>query len=155
MQISQIEKQINKSQIASKIYVLASGIILTACSFLCLLNTFDFPCSSVFIIIFSILLPTALFYLLTSKLGKFLNMFLPILIAIYFAAAYQMVWKGYLTIANSIITKIDSFDHLGILTYDIGSAANANLYTMMALIPMIMIFACLIVISIKHRLLYL
>ena len=152
MQISQIEKQINKSQIASKIYVLASGIILTVCSFLCLLSTFDFPCSSVFIIIFTILLPTTLFYLLTSKSAKFLNMFLPILIATYFAAAYQMVWKGYLTIANSVITKIDSFDHLGILTYDIGSAANVNLYTMMALIPMIVIFAYMVVISMKHRL---
>jgi protein-glutamine gamma-glutamyltransferase len=152
MQILQIEKQINKSQTASKIYVLASSIILTACSFLCLVSTFDFPCSSVFIIILSILIPAALFYLLTSKFGKFLNMFLPMLIATYFAAASQEVLKGYLTIANSIITKIDRFDHLGILTYDIGSAINVNLYTIMALIPMILIFAYLTLISIKHRL---
>lgn len=152
MQILQIEKQINKSQMTSKIYVLASSIILTACSFLCLLSTFDFPCSSVFIIILSILIPIVLYYLLTSKFGKSLNMFLPMLIALYFAVAYQVVWKGYLTIANSIITKIDRFNHLGILTYDIGSTANVNLYTIMALIPVILIFAYLIVISIKQGL---
>lgn len=152
MQILQIEKQINKSQRASKIYVLASSIILTACSFLCLLSTFDFPCSSVFIIILSILIPAALYYLSISKFGKFLNMILPMLIALYFVVAYQVVWKGYLIIANSIITKIDRFNHLGILTYDIGSTANVNLYTIMALIPVILIFADLIVISIKQGL---
>ena len=152
MQILQIEKQMDKSQKVSRIYALAASIILTACSFLCLLKTFDLPCSGVYVIIFSILIPAALFYLLTGKFGKFINVLLPMLIAAYFAAASQMVWKGYLTIANSIIAKIDSFNHLGILTYDIGSAANMNLYTIMALIPMILIFAYLTVMSIKHRL---
>lgn len=152
MQILQIEKQINKSQRASKIYVLATSIILTACSFLCLLSTFDFPCSSIFIIVLSVLIQVALYYLLTSKFGKSLIIYLTMLIALYFVVAYKVVWKGYLTIANSIITKIDGFNHLGILTYDIGSAANVNLYTIMALIPVILIFAYLIVISIKHGL---
>lgn len=152
MQILQIEKQINKSQRASKIYVLATSIILTACSFLCLLSTFDFQCSSVFIIILSILIPVAVYYLSTSRFGKYLNMFLPMLIALYFAVAYQAVWKGFLIIANSIITKMDSFNHLGILTYDTGSAADVNLYIIMALIPVILIFSYLMVISIKHGL---
>ncbi|MEQ8155871.1 MAG: transglutaminase domain-containing protein [Clostridiaceae bacterium] len=152
MQILQIEKQINKSQRASKIYVLASSIILTACSFLCLLSTFDFPCSSIFIIFLTISIQAALYYLLASKFGKFLMVYLSMLIALYFVAAYQVVWNGYLIITNSIITKINRVNHLGILTYDIGSAANVDLYTIMALIPVILIFAYLIVISIKNGL---
>ncbi|MDV3425979.1 MAG: transglutaminase-like domain-containing protein [Bacillota bacterium] len=152
MQILQIEKQIDKSQRASKIYALSLSIILTACSFICLVSAFDFPCSSVFIIILSILIPGTLSYLLSSKLGKNLNVLLPMLIAAYFAAANQKVMMGFLIITNSIITKIESFNHLGILTYDTGSTANVNLYTIMALIPIILIFAYLIVISIKHRL---
>lgn len=150
MQILQIDKQINKSQTTSNMYVLSSGIILTACSFLCLMSTFNLPCSGVFILILSILIPSALFYLINSRFGKSLNMLLPILIATYFAAESQNVLKGFLTIANSIITKIDSFNHLGILTYDTGSSANMNLY--MALIPMMLIFSYLTMISIKHKL---
>lgn len=152
MQTLQIEKQVNKSQTASVLYIPVLSIVLTVCSFICLLSVFDLPCSSAPIIILSLLIPAALSCLLNSRTGKFINMFLPILIAGYFAAAYNMIWTGYLTIANSIIVKVNQYSNFGILTYDTGSVSNASLYTIMALIPVILIFTYLMVLSIKHRL---
>lgn len=151
MQTLQIKKQINKTR-TSGVAAMLFSTVLTVCSFLCLLSVFDFARPDAFIIIFSVLIPPALYYSLSGKTGKYINTFLPIAIAVYFAALYDKLWKGYLTIANSIITRIDQLNNLGLLTYDTGSAANIGLYTAMALIPVILILAYLIVISIRHRL---
>lgn len=152
MQTLKIKQLTDKSQSLSKVYVPAFSIILTVCSFLCLWNVFHLPCSLALIIIFSILLPVAFFWLLGSNAANYINMLLPILLAVYFAAAYQVIWKGYLTIANCVIAKINQYLHFGILTYDTGTAFDKNLYTIMALIPAILLFSYLTVLSVKHSL---
>ena len=151
MQTLRIKKPADPLQALSKVSVPAFSIVLTVCSFLCLLVVFDLPCSFFVITVFSVLLPAVLFWLM-SKASKYIYMLLPLLIAVYFAAAYQVVWKGYLTIANCVITKIDRYYHLGILTYDTGAAFDRNLYATMALIPAILLFSYLTVVSVRHRL---
>lgn len=156
MQILQIEQQRNNakpdSQTASKAADLGVSIILTVCSMICFLTAFELPCPNALLLILSAITPAALCLLLLSRAGKYVNMGLPLLFAVYFAAAYPAIWKGCLLIANSIITKIDRVNLLGILTYDTGPVSNPGVFTAMALVPAILIMSWLIVTFVKHRL---
>ena len=153
MEIIQVKEQSNSSKTTKiKILELALSIIVSAGIFYFLISTFNIPCYILVVMILSVLMPTLLLLLSYSKIGSLVNVFVPLIIAGFIAFAYKMIWGGFLLIANSIIAKINEFGNYGIIKYNVNTISNEKMYVFMALIPVIVLVADLLAVSIKKRL---
>lgn len=153
MEITRVTKQTNTFKtIIIKILEITLSIIVSAGFFYFLVSTFNIPCYISVVMVLSVLMPALLLFLSYSKIGNLVNVFVMLIIAGFIAFAYKMIWGGFLLIANSIIAKINEFGNYGIIKYNVNTIPNGQMYVLVALIPVIILIADLLVVSIKNRL---